>query len=146
MPSFIDFFNAWKLETRVWIVTKAEWGSTDCDVIVKISMVFSGAHQKWFCQGLYRHANDVWLFGALAWETFAAFSSGENLPERTFPYHDLSNHEVWTSCTVFLNSAWWWALLDNKLSKYSMTFAKECDTLSCKKPNAIFLKIFVWSL
>ena len=45
-------------------------------------------------QGHYSHASDVWSFGVLAWELYAALTNGARFRERTLPYFHISNDEV----------------------------------------------------
>lgn len=45
-------------------------------------------------QGRYSHISDVWSFGVVAWELYAAFTNGVSSREQTLPYFDLSHNEV----------------------------------------------------
>jgi len=45
-------------------------------------------------QGRYSHASDVWSFGVVAWELYAALTNGARFRERTLPYFHISNDEV----------------------------------------------------
>lgn len=45
-------------------------------------------------QGLYSHASDVWSFGVVAWELYAAVTNGARFRERTLPYFHISNDEI----------------------------------------------------
>ena len=50
-------------------------------------------------QGRYSHASDVWSFGVLAWELFAAFYDSNIMPRQTIPYYNHTNDEV-TPCKI----------------------------------------------
>ena len=50
-------------------------------------------------QGRYSHASDVWSFGVLAWELFAAFYESNIMPRQTIPYYNHTNDEV-TPCKI----------------------------------------------
>ena len=49
--------------------------------------------------GRYSHASDVWSFGVLAWELFAAFYDSNIMPRQTIPYYNHTNDEV-TPCKI----------------------------------------------
>ena len=44
--------------------------------------------------GRYSHASDVWSFGVMAWELYAALINGARFRERSLPYFHISNDEV----------------------------------------------------
>ena len=45
-------------------------------------------------QGHYSKASDVWSFGVVAWELYAALPNGVRSRERTLPYINITNDEV----------------------------------------------------
>ena len=51
-------------------------------------------------RGLYSHVRDVWSFGNLTWELFAAFYDSNIMPRQTIPYYNHTNDEV-TPCKIF---------------------------------------------
>lgn len=45
-------------------------------------------------QGHYSHASDVWSFGVVVWELYAALADGVRSREQTLPYFSITNDEV----------------------------------------------------